>query len=143
MSTRAEALRPAPVATKAALAAEVLAAYARVRLLLARRPLPETLKALRGCDASPALRETHEGMPWVGLRLAQVAIRTLEPLPTDSRCLMRSLVVLRMLARRGIDSRLVIGVQPGTTFQAHAWLEHDGGALLDPGSADFKRILEA
>ena len=43
---------------------------------------------------------------------------------------MRSLVLLRMLARRGVVCRLVIGVRPGETLEAHAWIEHDGHPLL-------------
>lgn len=66
----------------------------------------------------------------VGIRLARPVRRTLDPLPWDSRCLMSALVLLRMLARRGIVCRLVIGVRPGDVFQAHAWIEHGGSPLL-------------
>jgi hypothetical protein len=54
---------------------------------------------------------------------------------------MRSLVLTRVLARRGIDSRLVIGVHPGERFAAHAWLEHDGAALLPAGGSDFDELV--
>jgi hypothetical protein len=43
---------------------------------------------------------------------------------------MSSLVLLRMLARRGVVCRLIIGVQPGEQLKAHAWIEHEGLPLL-------------
>ena len=66
----------------------------------------------------------------IGRRLGHPVRRTLDPLPWDSRCLMRSLVLLRMLARRGVVCELVIGVRPGETFEAHAWIGHEGHPLL-------------
>ena len=66
----------------------------------------------------------------IGRRLARPVRRTLDPLPWDSRCLMRSLVLLRMLARRGVVCELVIGVKPGEKFEAHASIEHEGHPLL-------------
>ena len=66
----------------------------------------------------------------IGIRLGRSVRLTLDPLPFDSRCLMRSLVLLRMLARRGVSCRLVIGVRPGNVFEAHAWIEHAGLPLL-------------
>jgi hypothetical protein len=35
----------------------------------------------------------------------------------------------------------VIGVKPSPSFAAHAWVEVDGQAMLDPGS-DYGRLLE-
>ena len=53
-------------------------------------------------------------------------------MPFDSRCLVRSLVLTSMLDRRGIRSRLVIGVSVEPSFSAHAWVECDGRPLLPP-----------
>ena len=50
--------------------------------------------------------------------------------PTDSRCLIRSLVLVRLLANRSIDARVVIGVKADDEFAAHAWVEHGERALL-------------
>jgi hypothetical protein len=77
-----------------------------------------------------------------GRRLGYAVVRTLRLLPTDSRCLMRSLVLTRLLARRGIAGTLVIGVRTGERFEAHAWVEHSGTPLLDPGDATFRRLVE-
>ena len=75
-------------------------------------------------------------------RLAAAAVRVLERLPGDSRCLTRSLVVLAMLARRGIDVRLVLAARPTPTFSAHAWVERGGRPLLPTRDFDDARLAE-
>ena len=69
-------------------------------------------------------------------------MRALVLTPGGTRCLMRSLVLLRLLARRGIgDAELIIAVQPGpAVLDAHAWVELDGRALLPPGDG-HERLL--
>jgi hypothetical protein len=128
--------QPIPAFTKARLVSEILATYVQARVVLKRHGLPGALERLRQapatCDLSPVTS---------GRRLGRVVTRTLSPLPADTRCLMRSLVLTRVLARRGIESRLVIGVHPGERFAAHAWLEHDGAALLPTGGADFDELV--
>jgi hypothetical protein len=76
------------------------------------------------------------------LRLGRAVVRTLAVLPADSRCLMRSLVLTGMLARRGSPGALVIGVKPGEVFGAHAWVELDGRPLLSAGNGEFARLVE-
>jgi hypothetical protein len=128
--------RPIPVLAKARLVGEIVATYVLVRVVLRRRGLRGALDRLRDapvtCDRSPVTPAR---------RLGRVVTRTLEPLPADTRCLMRSLVLTRVLARRGIDTRLVIGVHPGERFAAHAWVEHDGAALLPTGGSDFDELV--
>ena len=77
-----------------------------------------------------------------GMRLGFGVSKALAPLPFDSRCLVRSLVLTAMLARRGIDGRLVIGVDAGTEFAAHAWVEAGGLALLPVESERYGRLTE-
>jgi hypothetical protein len=62
--------------------------------------------------------------------------------PGDTRCLVRSLVLTRLLARRGIQAKLVIGASAGGEFLAHAWVEHDGYPVLNPGDGSFGRLVE-
>jgi len=49
------------------------------------------------------------------------------------RCLARSVVSRRLLARRGVGTELRIGVaRQGGALRAHAWLEHAGEPLGEP-----------
>jgi hypothetical protein len=77
-----------------------------------------------------------------GIRLGRAVSKALSPLPFDSRCLVQSLVLTRMLARRGITAQLVIGVEPGPEFSAHAWVEADGVPLLPVDTTRYSRITE-
>ena len=52
-------------------------------------------------------------------------------------CLEQSLVLFRILRRRGIPAELRIGVRKVSGgLNAHAWVEHDGRLLLDGGIAN-------
>jgi hypothetical protein len=130
---------PLPLTRKAALAAEILLCFARARLALRRGDLPGTLALLR----APRGGRAGDGDGHVtALALGRPVARTLSVLPADSRCLMTSLVLVALLARRGISSRLVIGVLSGSEFGAHAWVEIDGRAVLPPGDGAFERLVE-
>jgi hypothetical protein len=120
------------------LAAEIVATYAVVRLRVRRADLPTVLASLRsggrGRGLLPLARDEQ--------RLVAVAVRVLRVLPGDARCLTRSLVVLAMLARRGIDTRLVIATRPGPAFAAHAWIERAGRPLLPTEGFGDVRLVE-
>jgi hypothetical protein len=130
-----------PVRWKGALLVETFTTYARVRWLLARNDLPTALGRLRQLEGAPATEVDELLTCAVGYRLGEVAARALRPLPADSRCLVRSLVLTRMMARRGIPTTLIIGAQTESGFQAHAWVERRGRPLLSPGS-DYGRLVE-
>lgn len=123
----------------AVLAGEILATYVTVRRLLRRHTLPETLAALRDDGAAPAPADAASLA--LGRHLASATVRTITLLPTDSRCLMRSLVLTRVLARRGLDSTLVLSAAAGPRFEAHAWVEHAGEPLLLPGGSDHQQLV--
>jgi transglutaminase superfamily protein len=74
--------------------------------------------------------------------LGWAVARLLAYVPGDTRCLIRSLVLTRLLARRGIEAKLVIGARATPEFSAHAWVEHDGVPVLDPGDESFGRLVE-
>ena len=119
--------RRMPARLRIRIAVEIVVTYVQVRRRMIRGDVREVVTALRegavdAYEPYPAVR--------IGRRLGEPVRRTLDPLPWDSRCLMRSLVLLRMLARRGVVCRLVIGVRPGEKFEAHAWIEHEGQPLL-------------
>jgi hypothetical protein len=141
-STSVERPEPLPPGAKIRLAAEVISVYARVRWLLLRRvSLPLTLAGLRGgterADNPPSVESIR-----IGLRLARIVNRTLGALPADSRCLVRSLVLVSLLARREISSTLVIGVEVEPSFSAHAWVEAGGRPLLPTGGGRYTRLHE-
>ena len=123
---------------KLRLAAEVAATYGRARWKLRRGGLRAALEALRSPSGSAP--PPADGVV-TGRRLARVVVRTLAVVPADSRCLMRSLVLTGMLARRGIDTRLVIAVRPGERFAAHAWVEHGGVPLLPAEAPSFEQLV--
>jgi hypothetical protein len=114
---------------KVRLGVEVLVTYVPLLRLLRSSDVGLMTRACRGARPVGSVVETADSRD-LALRLGFVVGRVLEPLPSDSRCLIRALVLLRMLARRGIAADLVIGVKPGPPFEAHAWLEHDGLPVL-------------
>jgi hypothetical protein len=123
-----------------ALAAEIVRAYLAVRRLSSRRKLPEVVAALRH---APAVADLPLPEPSVdGIRLGRAVVRSLVLTPGGTKCLMRSLVLLRLLARRGaLECELIIAVQPGpAVLDAHAWVELQGRALLPPGDG-HERLL--
>jgi hypothetical protein len=131
-----EPLRPAE---KVALVAEILAEYVPSWRILGRPNVVEMVSAARDVPASkppvPSLVE-HD----VARRLGRAVGKTLRLLPTDSRCLIRSLVLTRLLARRAIPNTIVIGVRKAPDFQAHAWVEHEGRPILPAG--EYTRLTE-
>lgn len=132
-----ELTKPIPRTAKLRLALEILCTYPRVRWLMWRHDVPTVVRTLRGEGqlATDLRRQV------TGKRLGQAAARTLAIMPFDSRCLVRSLVLVRMLAKRGIESTLVIGVDVEPIFSAHAWVESGGRALLEPMDGG-SRLLE-
>ena len=67
------------------------------------------------------------------VRLGHMVRQLLSVLPTDGRCLISSLVLLRLLEHRAIDARVVIGVHSEGAFGAHAWVERDSVPVLPTG----------
>ena len=120
------------------LVAEILVTYVQVRWLVRGRDMRTVADELRR-SAAPDAREV-DVVRRVGFRLAHAVQRTLGPLPFDSRCLMRSLVLLRLLARRDVRATVVVGVLSAPEFRAHAWVEYGGRALLPP--LDVERLVE-
>jgi hypothetical protein len=123
------------------LGGEVLLTYVRVRLLLWRQDLPSVVAAIGAEDPAPPPQAEGIASVKLGARLARVTSRCLAPLPSDSRCLAQSLVLMALMARRGVASALVIGVRPGSDFGAHAWVEREGMPLLPSGGDTYSRLL--
>jgi hypothetical protein len=118
------------------MAAEIVVTYGKVRRLLRRHTLPETVQALRGQGPFTAPVDDE-----LGRHLAWATVRTISVLPLDSRCLMRSLVLMGVLARRGMPATFVLSAAPGPQFEAHAWVEYAGNPLLVPADATHQDLV--
>jgi hypothetical protein len=134
----AELVRPQrlPPLAKALLGLEIARTYLQVRAALRRRDVRAVVQQLRAAD-TPALRHPE----LTAARLAGAVRRALASAPARSRCLVQSLVLTRMLARRGIESSLVIAVSPGRRLAAHAWVESGGVELLPPADSPFRTLV--
>jgi hypothetical protein len=142
--TASALLRPGrlSVARKLWLAAEIVHTYVRVAWLLTRTDLPDAVQRLRAGTAPKGAGPAPGGDEAVGLRLGRAVTRTLGLMPTDTRCLTQSLVLLRLLARRGIAASVVIGVTTTPAFAAHAWIEAASVPLLPTHTPAFERLIE-
>jgi Transglutaminase-like superfamily len=123
------------------LAAEIVAAYLRARRELRRAPISAAVERLRA-RGSPVPAESADDLR-EARRLGHAVMRALTVMPGDTRCLRRSLVLVQLLARRGISSQLVIGTRTDPDFLAHAWVEHEGEPVLPSGDggAPFGRLV--
>jgi hypothetical protein len=95
----------------------------------------------RGSVQSPESERERDLQLLAAWRLAHATGRVLERLPSDSRCLFRSLTLMCMLERRGIAQTLVVAVRP-RPFGAHAWVEVSGRAVLPDADPGYERLLE-
>ena len=134
MTTPAPA-RPArlTVARKLRLLARIWALAATTQIALWRRPLPTVVAALEPLGTEPRLplrtmvRGIHRG-----LRIG----------PWRPRCLLRSLVLFRLLREQGAPAVLVIGLgHEARTSDAHAWVELDGHDVgPPPGGRGYQEL---
>ncbi len=135
--------RPKSLRERARLVCEIIAAYRQARRELRRAPIASVLATLR---AESPLQRTTPAQAAAQLeearRLGWIVARTLKLMPGDTRCLARSLVLTRLLAQRGIPSKLVIGARATPEFLAHAWVECDGQPVLSPGDGSLGRLVE-
>jgi hypothetical protein len=131
-------------AGRARLAVEILAAYLQARRSLRRAPIASVVATLRAQvpPVSSSTTTAAEGGLEEARRLGVAVARTLAFVPGDTRCLARSLVLTRLLARRGIPASLVIGAHAAPDFLAHAWVEQAGDPVLPPGDGSFARLVE-
>jgi transglutaminase superfamily protein len=127
------------VLARLVLVGEIVAAYVPLAPLVRSNDLEGMVRRARRRDSPPSGLTPGEARR-VAVRLGRIVDRTLRALPTDDRCLIRSLVVLRLLHRRGIPGRLVVGVRDDAGFGAHAWVEHEGRPVLP--AAGFNRLVE-
>jgi Transglutaminase-like superfamily len=131
--------RPWHIARRAPVAGETVLVYARARRRMAhehdvRELLSAARRALSKRPQATSLPEARH--------LARTVSLTLTLLPNDARCLVRSIVLIELLARRGLAATLVIGTNSAPDFSAHAWVELDGEPLLSPAGFGEGRLAE-
>jgi transglutaminase superfamily protein len=119
------------------LLAEILGVYVNVRWRMRGSDIRTIVAQLRGPESREAQIDHL-----LARHLGSAVRRTLGLLPTDNRCLARSLVLDTLLTRRSLQSVVILGVRVEPDFAAHAWVEHDGIPLLAPGSPRYQRLLE-
>lgn len=126
---------PAALASRALLAVRVWRAYARVQLEMRRRPLQEIVPRLR----RPTRR--HPAHPPV--RIGRAIRGCLRVGSRRPRCLIVSLVMLRVLHEQGVEGDLVIGLPERPEGpEAHAWIEIEGRDVgPPPGRGDNIELM--
>ena len=125
---------------RARLTAEILVAYVELLRLLRRNDLAAMVSGARRTLFKPLPPMTDIEARDTAARLGRMVNRVLRKLPTDHRCLIHALVLTRVLAHRSIHAQIVIGVQSGEQFCAHAWVEHASVPILPSG--EFARLVE-
>jgi hypothetical protein len=134
-----------PPGPRLRLTAEVLSTYTRVRWVMrdedAERAVSRLRTNARDSAKNPRSEREQDLELLAAWRLAHATGRVLERLPSDSRCLFRSLTLMCMLERRGIAQTLVVAVRP-QPFGAHAWVEVGGRPVLPEADPGYERLLE-
>lgn len=148
LTTPDDAGRPLRCVERAWLGLETGAAYFSARRALRAGNLELAALRLRDGPLRSGARSASDGNVLtaaerraLGLRVSRAVVRALRPLPMDTRCLVRSLVVAGMLAQRGIAAEIVVGVRSEPGFGAHAWVECDGDPLLPPLTDRYERLV--
>lgn len=125
-------------ARKLSLVVEILLAYGWARNTMRHDDLRAAVARFR---TTPTAGRNGPSDLALALRLGRAVSRVLRLAPRRSRCLLQSLVLTRMLSRRGIESSLVIGVAPGPNFAAHAWVEFAHVALLPAAVPTYEPLV--
>jgi hypothetical protein len=135
-----------PIWLRLALIIEILCVYAVIVIRLRRHGVGEIASGGRGRRQfsvnSVHASQVSQEHALVARRLGWAVTRTLTVLPTDSRCLVQSLVLQRLLIARSIPSRLVIAARADGPFMAHAWVECNSVAVLPSRGYENSRLVE-
>jgi Transglutaminase-like superfamily len=131
-----------PRSLKAALIAEILTGYVTARRRMSRGDIRDAVRAARARLATSGQPPAGADPGLVAARLGYAVTKTLQVLPTDSRCLVQALVLSELLSTRGIPSTLVIGAHSQPVFEAHAWVECAGRPVLSTEGFQGARLVE-
>lgn len=110
---------PLSAVAKVKLILRIAVSWAWVGVGLRRRPVPDLVAALRNPrTTAPALQPR---------RLSRVVDRVMRIGSFQPRCIIRALVLYRLLREQGSLPEVVIGLpHDPTDHLAHAWVEIDG-----------------
>jgi hypothetical protein len=112
-----------------------LVRYDVIHLLVRRRGIERHLRTRTAARPAP----TPADIAAIGHALRVAGCLYWKPV----MCLQRSVCLVRLLRRRGIPARLVIGYRPAPFF-SHAWVEVDGRVVNDsPAYRAQLRVLLA
>jgi len=74
-------------------------------------------------------------------RIGYAVIRATGWLPWHPTCLRQAIAAQRMLRRRGISSRLQLGLRRATRSEAHAWVTVHGRPVIGHGDLESYQAL--
>jgi hypothetical protein len=132
-----------PARLRLALIFEILSVYAVTFIRMRRQDVRAIATRGRACrDSALEAIPTSDEDACLARRLGWAVTRTLGVLPTDSRCLVQSLVLQQLLVARAIPSRIVIGARAEGPFMAHAWVECNSVAVLPSRGYENSRLVE-
>ena len=131
-----EKWRPLPFWRKASLAMRAWFWCFAVVVGLRRHPLPRLVERLGQVDR---LRDVR----LAPARLSRGMARSLRVGPMRPRCLVRALVLYRLLREQGDPAEVVIGMAPTPrSHKAHAWVEIDRMDIgPDPGRNGYLELV--
>ena len=119
-------------------AVEVVLLAVWVEVAIRVMPFSRLLDRMKRVSGTPAASAAIEYS-----RLLRFVAVAYDVLPLPATCLRQSLVLHALLARRGVPSRLCLGVKRnGTALAAHAWIECDG-MTRDAAAATFSELTAA
>jgi Transglutaminase-like superfamily len=119
------------------MAAEVAALVLPVELALRRTSLGALIARFGRTD-----RIRRGGREIVDVGRAARLVDAVAGCYPNITCLKKSLILLRLLRKRGIAAELRLGVRKvDDDFTAHAWIEYSGRTLLDGGTAHLYSTL--
>jgi hypothetical protein len=101
---------------------EAVAALTRASLELRIMPSRRTVGLLGILHREADTRPVERAQLGEAMLVGQVVARDARRLPWHPTCLRQALAVQRMLQRRGIPSRIHLGVRSSSELAAHAWV---------------------
>ncbi len=120
------------------MAAEAAALVIPVEFALRRQvPLATLVAQFAGTD-----RNSRSGRETIDVGRAARLVDAVTSCYPNATCLKKSLILLRVLRKRGIPAELRLGVRKvDEDFSAHAWIECAGRTLLAGGTAHLYSTL--